>query len=217
MRPYRYIAPILLGLMVSGCIDQVDVLFYPDKNDRRNVRLIKNVSTVEQCRDRAIQLAQSIGDQDFSDSDYACGLGAADDATFGRRYERQVTPGWPDPLELETVDEPTQQSSITEIPGTSEGGTESSAQPAIQSPAQPMFRLQLARYEDYDDARLFQMIAQERLETYLPSDKIVVTMPQPSLFEVGIVMFDNDDEPRDLCRSMQVINQTCRVRSDSNG
>ena len=212
MRPYRYIAPILLGLMASGCIEQVDVLFYPDKDDRRNVRLIKNVSTVDQCRERAIELAQSIGDQDFSDSDYACGMGATDDETFGRRYERQVTPGWPDPSELEPADEPTQSSSITKTPRASP----SEAASIIQSPAQPTFRLQLARYEDYDDARLFQMIAQERLETYLPSEKIVVTMPQPSLFEVGIVMFDNEDEPRSLCQSVQVIDQTCRVRSDSN-
>mgnify|MGYP006272438797 CR=1 FL=1 len=74
MRLDRF-ALVLLSGGLAACSEQVDAYFYPDRSDLTRSESLKDVGSVEACRDWAYSKAARMGDTSMQRSTYECGLG----------------------------------------------------------------------------------------------------------------------------------------------
>ena len=74
----RALALVLAAAALSGCNEQVDAFYYPDRTDLTVFVARYDVGTVEACRDWVHAEAERRGDPGMRRSDYECGIGPRD-------------------------------------------------------------------------------------------------------------------------------------------
>jgi hypothetical protein len=72
----KTVIPAILALPLLGCgEEQVDAIYYPNKNDLTLHEFIANVGSIENCRIAVRLAAVRRGDSEFVRGDYECGVG----------------------------------------------------------------------------------------------------------------------------------------------
>jgi hypothetical protein len=77
-----HVAGVLFaGLLLTACgEDQVDAVYYPDKNNLTKHQFFPNVGTVENCQVVVFQAASKNNDPNLERGDYECGVGPTGDS-----------------------------------------------------------------------------------------------------------------------------------------
>jgi hypothetical protein len=92
MTGFRPLALIAASGLLAGCGENVDLLYYPEGADRREVRVVRDLPSFQACERRAREIADALSEARRARAEFECGLGAHDHPNFGRRYEERVEP-----------------------------------------------------------------------------------------------------------------------------
>lgn len=84
------LAVSLAALSLAGCSQQVDAYYYPDAENLSVFQVMRDVGSVENCRDWVRQRAWENNDPDLARGDYECGIGPSGSLGGATVYEETV-------------------------------------------------------------------------------------------------------------------------------